>query len=219
MRGGLGAQDARSEGEGHEAVGARERRPRRRRGRPRARRARRPPRRASGSSSSAAPDSPSHGTSRSPGHGAATRSSSGTGASTAGTRVRPDCFAAATAMRRQRSRCAPCADDVRRHHRREPLHAELRRLLDHEVHLRSPCSSAGASTSSSGDSRDGRRAGDDAPDRLARADPLEHDLVLAARVVEDAQARARGEPQGAQVAQLGARDADLPGRPRARPGR
>ena len=59
-----------------------------------------------GSSSSRRAGSSSHGTRRRPGHGCATSAANGAGGSIAGTRVRPDCFAAATAMRRQRSTCA-----------------------------------------------------------------------------------------------------------------
>src|SRR5262245_24078090 len=115
---------------------------------------------------------------------------------------------------RGRHRDAPpalegCAvpDHVRGRDRRDPLHAELRRLLDDEIHLRS-AEQRGGEGQGEGRLAQRSRAGDDPTDRFPPGQPLEDDVVLAARVVEDAQAGARGESQGAQVTELRAGDTD-----------
>src|SRR5262249_42345449 len=108
-----------------------------------------------GSSSSRRAASSSHGNRRRPFQGAETTAASGAGESITGTRVRPDCFAAATAIRRQRSTCAvpPTTRSV--------VTAAMRWTPSSVAFsttrsIFAPLSNAGASVSLSGDSRSGR---------------------------------------------------------------
>ena len=188
---GLGAQHARAERDRLEAGGRAAARPRRRRSRPRGRRRRRRRRRGRAASSSrrlllAFPrDEPQAG----PRSARAARRG-GPGRRPSGTRVRPDCLAAATRDPPPALQvAAPVADHARPWSRARCACTPSSVAFSTTRSIFAPFSRAGASTSSSGDSRSrpvcSRRS---RADGCSRVELLQDDLVLAARVVEDAQA-------------------------------
>src|SRR5581483_6754140 len=98
-------------------------------------------------------------------------------------------------------------DGMTAEHRRDPTDAELRRLLDDEIHLRALQEPGRERQIEPGLARRTMCREDHALGG-APAHALDPDLVLGADVVEDEEPLARPEPQRAEVAQLRAGDPD-----------